>query len=257
MALLKRFKRFKKQKLAPERKPDHNPDPTTKLTPDIIRPLNFLMQKLAPLWPSLQLPVISGASSLEKEPPMNPWLSWQSLGSQSPRSGPRWRASARNFLAPSESPIETRIGVRRNRKRRTGLVGLWAAQPWTRGLKKLDQTRQAAGGGCAILPMNGVQDAHSSDWRSGGKTKALAGVDKPFIPIVQMPARGFPSCHAWRIGARPPPKKGGGGAANAGLMAAGILAVNDPESGVKLDIGGGISAPPSPRCTQDEIECKR
>ncbi len=56
------------------------------------------------------------------------------------------------------------------------------------------------------------------------QTKALAGVDSLYS-ILQMP-RGFPVATM---------AIGGAGAANAGLMAAGILAVNDPELADRLD----------------------
>lgn len=56
------------------------------------------------------------------------------------------------------------------------------------------------------------------------QTKALGGVDSLYS-IVQMP-RGFPVA-TMAIGAA--------GAANAGLMAAAILAVHDPELGDRLD----------------------
>jgi 5-(carboxyamino)imidazole ribonucleotide mutase len=56
------------------------------------------------------------------------------------------------------------------------------------------------------------------------QTKALSGVDSLYS-IVQMP-RGFPVA-TMAIGAA--------GAANAGLMAAGILALNDPALAARLD----------------------
>jgi 5-(carboxyamino)imidazole ribonucleotide mutase len=56
------------------------------------------------------------------------------------------------------------------------------------------------------------------------QTKALSGVDSLYS-ILQMP-RGFPVATM---------AIGGAGAANAGLMAAGILAVNDPELAERLD----------------------
>ncbi|NVO24122.1 5-(carboxyamino)imidazole ribonucleotide mutase [Donghicola sp. C2-DW-16] len=56
------------------------------------------------------------------------------------------------------------------------------------------------------------------------QTKALSGVDSLYS-ILQMP-RGFPVA-TMAIGAA--------GAANAGLMAAGILAINDPELAERLD----------------------
>lgn len=56
------------------------------------------------------------------------------------------------------------------------------------------------------------------------QTKALSGVDSLYS-ILQMP-RGFPVA-TMAIGAA--------GAANAGLMAAGILALNDPDLAARLD----------------------
>ena len=56
------------------------------------------------------------------------------------------------------------------------------------------------------------------------QTKALSGVDSLYS-ILQMP-RGFPVATM---------AIGGAGAANAGLMAAGILAVNDPDLAALLD----------------------
>ena len=56
------------------------------------------------------------------------------------------------------------------------------------------------------------------------QTKALSGVDSLYS-IVQMP-KGFPVA-TMAIGAA--------GAANAGLMAAGILALNDPALATRLD----------------------
>jgi 5-(carboxyamino)imidazole ribonucleotide mutase len=56
------------------------------------------------------------------------------------------------------------------------------------------------------------------------QTKALSGVDSLYS-ILQMP-RGFPVATM---------AIGGAGAANAGLMAAGILAVNDPDLAARLD----------------------
>lgn len=56
------------------------------------------------------------------------------------------------------------------------------------------------------------------------QTKALSGVDSLYS-ILQMP-RGFPVATM---------AIGGAGAANAGLMAAGILATSDPDLAVRLD----------------------
>lgn len=73
------------------------------------------------------------------------------------------------------------------------------------------------------------------------QTKALSGVDSLYS-IVQMP-RGFPVA-TMAIGAA--------GAANAGLMAAGILASNDPELGARLDAWRAALAASIPEVPSDD-----
>ncbi|MFT4621193.1 MAG: 5-(carboxyamino)imidazole ribonucleotide mutase [Dinoroseobacter sp.] len=72
-------------------------------------------------------------------------------------------------------------------------------------------------------------------------TKALSGVDSLYS-IVQMP-RGFPVA-TMAIGAA--------GAANAGLMAAGILALNDPDLATKLDAWRADLSASIPEVPQDD-----
>jgi 5-(carboxyamino)imidazole ribonucleotide mutase len=72
-------------------------------------------------------------------------------------------------------------------------------------------------------------------------TKALSGVDSLYS-IVQMP-RGFPVA-TMAIGAA--------GAANAGLMAAGILARNDPDLAAKLDAWRADLSASIPEVPQDD-----
>jgi 5-(carboxyamino)imidazole ribonucleotide mutase len=72
-------------------------------------------------------------------------------------------------------------------------------------------------------------------------TKALSGVDSLYS-IVQMP-RGFPVA-TMAIGAA--------GAANAGLMAAGILALNDPDLATKLDAWRANLSASIPEVPQDD-----
>ena len=73
------------------------------------------------------------------------------------------------------------------------------------------------------------------------QTRALSGVDSLYS-IVQMP-KGFPVA-TMAIGAA--------GAANAGLMAAGILAISDPELAVRLDDWRAALSASIPDEPQDE-----
>lgn len=73
------------------------------------------------------------------------------------------------------------------------------------------------------------------------QTRALSGVDSLYS-IVQMP-KGFPVA-TMAIGAA--------GAANAGLMAAGILATSDPELGARLDAWREALAASIPEVPVDE-----
>ncbi|MEL6809685.1 MAG: 5-(carboxyamino)imidazole ribonucleotide mutase [Pseudomonadota bacterium] len=89
-----------------------------------------------------------------------------------------------------------------------------------RGLKVII----AGAGGAAHLPGMMASKTRVPVIGVPVQTKALSGVDSLYS-IVQMP-RGFPVA-TMAIGAA--------GAANAGLMAAGILALNDPALAARLD----------------------
>ncbi|CTQ48658.1 5-(carboxyamino)imidazole ribonucleotide mutase [Jannaschia donghaensis] len=89
-----------------------------------------------------------------------------------------------------------------------------------RGLKVII----AGAGGAAHLPGMMASKTRVPVVGVPVQTKALSGVDSLYS-IVQMP-RGFPVA-TMAIGAA--------GAANAGLMAAGILAVSDPDLAARLD----------------------
>ena len=90
----------------------------------------------------------------------------------------------------------------------------------SRGLKVII----AGAGGAAHLPGMMASKTRLPVIGVPVKTKALSGVDSLYS-ILQMP-RGFPVA-TMAIGAA--------GAANAGLMAAGILALNDPDLAARLD----------------------
>jgi 5-(carboxyamino)imidazole ribonucleotide mutase len=89
-----------------------------------------------------------------------------------------------------------------------------------RGLKVII----AGAGGAAHLPGMMASKTRVPVIGVPVQTKALSGVDSLYS-ILQMP-KGFPVA-TMAIGAA--------GAANAGLMAAGILALNDPEVAARLD----------------------
>ncbi len=89
-----------------------------------------------------------------------------------------------------------------------------------RGLKVII----AGAGGAAHLPGMMASKTRVPVIGVPVQTKALSGVDSLYS-IVQMP-RGFPVATM---------AIGGAGAANAGLMAAGILATNDPALAERLD----------------------
>ena len=99
---------------------------------------------------------------------------------------------------------------------------LWdyGATTVTRGLKVII----AGAGGAAHLPGMMASKTRVPVIGVPMQTKALAGVDSLYS-IVQMP-KGYPVA-TMAIGAA--------GAANAGLMAAGILALNDPALAARLD----------------------
>ena len=89
-----------------------------------------------------------------------------------------------------------------------------------RGLKVII----AGAGGAAHLPGMMASKTRVPVIGVPVQTRALSGVDSLYS-IVQMP-KGYPVA-TMAIGAA--------GAANAGLMAAGILAINDPELAARLD----------------------
>ncbi|KPU84563.1 N5-carboxyaminoimidazole ribonucleotide mutase [Marinosulfonomonas sp. PRT-SC04] len=98
---------------------------------------------------------------------------------------------------------------------------------WTYGKSAVERGLQviiAGAGGAAHLPGMMASKTRIPVVGVPIQTKALSGVDSLYS-IVQMP-KGFPVA-TMAIGAA--------GAANAGLMAAGILALNDPALATKLD----------------------
>ena len=98
---------------------------------------------------------------------------------------------------------------------------------WTYGKTAADRGLKviiAGAGGAAHLPGMMASKTRIPVIGVPVQTKALSGVDSLYS-IVQMP-KGFPVA-TMAIGTA--------GAANAGLMAAGILAVSDPDLAVRLD----------------------
>ncbi len=98
---------------------------------------------------------------------------------------------------------------------------------WDYGKAAVDRGLQviiAGAGGAAHLPGMMASKTRVPVIGVPIQTRALSGVDSLYS-ILQMP-RGFPVA-TMAIGAA--------GAANAGLMAAGILALNDPEIARRLD----------------------
>lgn len=98
---------------------------------------------------------------------------------------------------------------------------------WDYGRSAVDRGLQviiAGAGGAAHLPGMMASKTRLPVIGVPVKTRALSGVDSLYS-IVQMP-RGFPVA-TMAIGAA--------GAANAGLMAAAILALNDPALAARLD----------------------
>lgn len=99
---------------------------------------------------------------------------------------------------------------------------------WTYGKSAVERGLQviiAGAGGAAHLPGMMASKTRVPVVGVPVQTKALSGVDSLYS-IVQMP-KGFPVA-TMAIGAA--------GAANAGLMAAGILALNDPALATRLDV---------------------
>lgn len=114
-------------------------------------------------------------------------------------------------------PYETKIVSAHRTPDRLWSYGKTAA---TRGLKVII----AGAGGAAHLPGMMASKTRIPVIGVPVQTKALSGVDSLYS-IVQMP-KGFPVA-TMAIGTA--------GAANAGLMAAGILAITDPALAARLD----------------------
>ena len=99
----------------------------------------------------------------------------------------------------------------------------------------------AGAGGAAQLPGMRASKTRVPVIGVPVQTKALAGVDSLYS-IVQMP-KGYPVA-TMAIGAA--------GAANAGLMAAGILALSDPALATRLDAWRGALSASIPEEPQDD-----
>ena len=136
------------------------------------------------------------------------------MGSQS--DWPTLQEAAR-MLDELDVSYETRIVSAHRTPDRLWTYGKTAAE---RGLKVII----AGAGGAAHLPGMMASKTRLPVIGVPVQTRALAGVDSLYS-IVQMP-RGFPVA-TMAIGA--------GGAANAGLMAAEILALSDPALADRLD----------------------
>lgn len=136
------------------------------------------------------------------------------MGSQS--DWPTMKEAA-DILSELDVSFETRIVSAHRTPDRLWDYGKTAVE---RGL----QVIIAGAGGAAHLPGMMASKTRVPVIGVPVQTRALSGVDSLYS-IVQMP-RGYPVA-TMAIGAA--------GAANAGLMAAGILALNDPELAVRLD----------------------
>jgi len=136
------------------------------------------------------------------------------MGSQS--DWPTMKEAA-NVLDELGVGYETRIVSAHRTPDRLWDYGTTAVE---RGLKVII----AGAGGAAHLPGMMASKTRVPVVGVPVQSKALSGVDSLYS-IVQMP-KGFPVA-TMAIGAA--------GAANAGLMAAGILATSDPELGARLD----------------------
>lgn len=114
-----------------------------------------------------------------------------------------------------------------------------------------DYGRSAAGRGLQVIIAGAGGAAHLPGMMASKtrvpvigvpvQTKALSGVDSLYS-IVQMP-KGYPVA-TMAIGAA--------GAANAGLLAAGILALNDPALASRLDAWRAALSASIPEAPQDE-----
>lgn len=115
---------------------------------------------------------------------------------------------------------------------------------WDYGKTAVDRGLQviiAGAGGAAHLPGMMASKTRVPVIGVPVQTKALSGVDSLYS-IVQMP-RGFPVA-TMAIGAA--------GAANAGLMAAGILALSDPALAKRLDAWRAALSASIPEVPQDD-----
>jgi 5-(carboxyamino)imidazole ribonucleotide mutase len=115
---------------------------------------------------------------------------------------------------------------------------------WAYGKTAVERGLQviiAGAGGAAHLPGMMASKTRVPVVGVPVQTKALSGVDSLYS-IVQMP-KGFPVA-TMAIGAA--------GAANAGLMAAGILALQDPELAARLDAWRAALSAAIPDEPQDE-----
>ncbi|WP_299293446.1 5-(carboxyamino)imidazole ribonucleotide mutase [uncultured Tateyamaria sp.] len=153
------------------------------------------------------------------------------MGSQS--DWPTMREAA-EMLDALEVPYETRIVSAHRTPDRLWDYGKGAVG---RGLKVII----AGAGGAAHLPGMMASKTRVPVIGVPVQTKALSGVDSLYS-ILQMP-RGFPVA-TMAIGAA--------GAANAGLMAAGILAVSDADLGTRLDAWRDALSASIPEVPQDD-----
>ncbi|WP_121062892.1 5-(carboxyamino)imidazole ribonucleotide mutase [Chachezhania antarctica] len=153
------------------------------------------------------------------------------MGSQS--DWPTMREAAR-MLDELGVSYESRIVSAHRTPDRLWEYGKTAA---SRGLKVII----AGAGGAAHLPGMMASKTRVPVIGVPVQTKALSGVDSLYS-IVQMP-RGFPVA-TMAIGAA--------GAANAGLMAAGILAISDPALAERLDAWRDALSASIPETPQDD-----
>ena len=153
------------------------------------------------------------------------------MGSQS--DWPTMREAAQ-ILDQLEVPYDTAIVSAHRTPDRLWDYGKTAV---ARGLKVLI----AGAGGAAHLPGMMASKTRVPVIGVPVQTKALSGVDSLYS-ILQMP-RGFPVA-AMAIGAA--------GAANAGLMAAGILSLNDPALAARLDAWRAALSASIPEVPQDD-----
>ncbi|MEP1198065.1 5-(carboxyamino)imidazole ribonucleotide mutase [Tateyamaria sp.] len=153
------------------------------------------------------------------------------MGSQS--DWPTMREAAQ-ILDQLEVPYDTAIVSAHRTPDRLWDYGKGAVD---RGLKVII----AGAGGAAHLPGMMASKTRVPVIGVPVQTKALSGVDSLYS-ILQMP-RGFPVA-TMAIGAA--------GAANAGLMAAGILALTDPALAARLDAWRAALSASIPEVPQDD-----